>query len=113
MPKAKYVRYLAPPGNEFEMELPEKAYLFAEVVEGVLYISATQQADSPMRRMTVLLSVAGDEFEADHMVDLGLICLPTSQPMRATIISFMSPEEKVRRRIQASGIIGATSLPGH
>lgn len=114
MGKAKYVRFPAPTGvNEFDMELPEKAMLYAEVIDGGLYIAAAQQADSPMRKMTINLVEDGAEFEADHFVDLGLVTLPYGAPRRALILMFLPPEVKAQLRAQAAGIIGATQLPGH
>ena len=113
MSKAKYQRFLVPPGNEVEMELPEKSFLQAEVVDGLFYVAATYQVGSPMQRMTVQLLKDGDEFEADHVSDLGLVCLPFCPPQRAVIVSFIPPEVKARMRAQAAGIVGATQLPGH
>lgn len=116
MPKAKYTRFHVPPDCpvEFEMELPEKAFLQAEVVDGIFYIAATFQADSPMKRMTIMLLEDGVEFEADHIADLGLVCVPFQPAKRAVVVSFLPPEIKAQMRAQAAGIVGATSLPpGH
>lgn len=112
MPKAKYSRFPTPIGqDEFEIQLPEKAFLQAEVIDDQLFIAATYQANSPTKAFTIKLLSDGDEFEADHIADLGLVKLPFSPAKRVVTIMFLPPEIRAARDAAAAGIIGASRIP--
>lgn len=112
MPKAKYQRFPAPVGQDgFEIELPEKSFLQAEVVQDRLYIAAIFQSNSAMKKFAIKLLSDGDEFDADHIADLGLVKLPFSPPKRVVTVMFLPPEIRAARDAAAAGIIGASRVP--
>ena len=112
MAKVKYARFPIPRGtNEFDLELPEKSFMFVEVIDGVGYIAATYDSTSPFKKMTITLLEDGGEYEADHVADLGLLQLPLEKPKRAVFLGILPPEIKAVREAAKAGIIGATHIP--